>query len=248
MYPIIFAVGKLNIYTHGLFMAIGAIVGGLSIFYFAKKRKLRTDLIFDMCVYALLAGLIGSRILYVILYYNEFSSFKEIFFIWRGGLVSYGGIIGGLLISWLYLKIKKEPVLRWFDIGIIGLMIGWAFGRIGCLLNGDSYGIINFSKIAIWNRIPTQLFESIWSLIVVSLLAYFELKFKDKLRWADGIIFFAGLGLYSIGRFIIDFWRDEPATVSFLKTGQFGSLLVIIFTVLVISYLLRRGRRSNGSY
>lgn len=248
MYPILFSLGKIHVFTHGLFMALGGITGGLVIFFLAKKQHLKTDFILDLCFYALLAGIIGSRILYVILYYSDFSSFKEVFFIWNGGLVSYGGIIGGLTISWLFLKAKKEPVLKWFDIGIIGLMVGWAFGRIGCLLNGDSYGIISFSKIAIWDRIPTQIFESIWSLIIAFLFVFVGLKINNKMKLPDGVIFFVGLFMYAIGRFIIDFWRDEPTTIWFMKTGQFGSLLVLIFVILALSYLLKRERGSNGSF
>ncbi|AKM82596.1 MAG: prolipoprotein diacylglyceryl transferase, phosphatidylglycerol:prolipoprotein diacylglycerol transferase [Berkelbacteria bacterium GW2011_GWE1_39_12] len=247
MYPILFTIGKLSVYTHGLMMAVGGLFGGLAIFYMAKKQHLRTDFILDICVYALLAGLFGSRILYIILYFNEFSSFEEMLYIWHGGLVSYGGIAGGLLVSLLILKIKKEPVLKWFDIGIIGLMVGWAFGRVGCFLNGDSYGLWSISKLSIWGRIPTQLFESIWSLIASFLLFYFGLKIKEQKKLPDGIIFFGGLGLYSIGRFVIDFWRDEPVTVWFLKTGQIGSALVLIFAVLSISYLFGKERKPNGS-
>lgn len=247
MYPILFSVGRINIYTHGLMMAIGAAFGGLIIFFLAKKQGLKTNLILDLCVYAMFAGLIGSRILYVILYYNEFSSFKEMLYIWYGGLVSYGGIIGGLLIAWLFLKTKKEQVLEWFDVGIIGLMVGWAFGRIGCFLNGDSFGYLSYSWISIWGRIPTQLFESAWSLIVASLLTFVGLRFKEKLKLPNGVIFLSGLALYAIGRFTIDFWRDEPVTFWFLKTGQLGSVVVVVIAVLSILYLIKKVGRSNGS-
>jgi len=254
MYPILFSFGRLNVYSHGLMMAIGAIAGGLVIFYLAKRKNLETNFVLDLCVYTLLAGIIGSRILYVVLYFNQFQNFREVFFIWYGGLVSYGGIAGGFLFAYLYLKAKKQSILKWFDIGIIGLLIGWAFGRVGCLLNGDSFGLISQSKIAIWGRIPTQVFESMW-VIIAATLCYMGLGFKEKRQLPDGIIFISGLGLYALGRFVIDFYRDEPTIIWFLKGSQVGSLIIFILAILAILYLIKKNistkletRRPDGSF
>lgn len=247
MYPIIWHFGRLSIYTHGVMIALGAIAGGVILYLIARKQNYRTDFLFDIIVYSLFGGIIGAHILYVILYHNQFESFKEILFIWNGGLVSYGGIIGGFLVAWLFLYLKKENVLRWFDLGIIGLMIGWAFGRIGCLLNGDCVGIISAAKIAIWGRIPTQLFESIW-VAVVALICYLGLKIKNERQLPDGIIFLAGIGLYALGRFVIDFWREETLFIWFMKASQFGSLVLLILTIIAIIILIKKEKRSNGGY
>lgn len=246
MYPIALHISRLNIYTHGVLIAIGAIVAGLALYKIAKKQNYRTDFIFDLIVFSLFGGIIGSRILYIILYHNQFASFKEMLYIWNGGLVSFGGIIGGLAVAYFLLRSKKESFVKWFDLGIIALMIGWAFGRIGCLLNGDSYGIISLSKINIWGRIPTQLFESIWSLLI-AVLCYLTLRFQEKWRLPDGVIFLEGIGLYSLGRFVVDFWRDEPEVFWFLKAGQIGSLVILIISIVVILILIKTGRSSNGS-
>lgn len=231
MYPILFSIGRINVYTHGLLIAVGAAIGGVLIYSLAKKENLKTALIFDMIVYSLLAGLVGSRLLYVILYHDQFASVKEMFFIWYGGLVSYGGIIGGILAAALFIKIKKESVSRWFDIGIMGLLVGWAFGRVGCLLAGDSLGIASDAKIAIWGRIPTQLFESVWVLLS-AVICYLVYRNKNKWSLPNGIVFFFGVALYSLGRFLIDFFRAEEKVFTFLKAGQIGS--IVIFTLAII--------------
>ena len=247
MYPILFSLGRLNVYSHGLMMAIGAVAGGLVIFYLAKRKGLKTNFILDLCVFTLLAGIIGSRILYVILYFDQFQRFREVFFIWYGGLVSYGGIAGGFLVAFLYLKAKKEPVLKWFDVGMIGLLIGWAFGRVGCLLNGDSFGLISQSKIAIWGRMPTQIFESIWVIIAAG-LCYVGLGFKAKKHLPDGIIFISGIGLYALGRLAVDFYRDEPTIIWFLKGSQLGSLIIFILAILAIFYLIKHRKENHASF
>ena len=71
MYPILAHIGRLNIYTHGVMIAVGAIAGGLAIYYIAKNEGYRSDIVFDLIVYLLFGGIIGSRILYIILYINS---------------------------------------------------------------------------------------------------------------------------------------------------------------------------------
>lgn len=242
MYPILFSIGRVHIYSHGLLMVIGALVGGILIFYLARQENLRRDFLFDLLVYGLLAGLLGARIAYVIVYFHQFTSFQDMFFIWDGGLISYGGMLGGLLLAYWFLKTKKENIWRWFDLGVIGLLAGWAFGRIGCLLNGDSYGIISSSHLAIWGRIPTQLFESIYCIILAATL-YLIYRKKDELNLPDGFIFLKGIGAYALGRFIIDFWRDEEIFAFHLKAGQLSSLVIFILVMIIVYRLM--GDRIN---
>lgn len=111
MYPILFSIGKVHIYNHGLFMVIGATLGGLLVWRMAKIKAYNTSFLFDILVYGFIGGLIGARVLYVILYFNQFASTKEMFFVWYGGLVSYGGMLGGLLIAYLILKKKQRKYL-----------------------------------------------------------------------------------------------------------------------------------------
>lgn len=238
MYPILFSIGRVHIYNHGLLMVLGALIGGLVVFRLAKSKNYKTDFLFDLFIYSFVAGLIGARFLYVILYFNQFASVKEMFFVWYGGLVSYGGMLGGALLAYLILKTRKENIYKWFDIGIIGVLLGWAIGRIGCLLNGDSYGVLSSSKIAIWGRIPTQLFESIGSLIV-AIIIYFLLKNKGRLKLADGVLFWLGLAGYTIVRFLVDFFRDEAIFAWHLKAGQLGSLIILVISSIMIYRLVK---------
>ena len=131
---------------------------------------------------------------------------------------------------------------KWFDIGIIGLFVGWAFGRIGCLLNGDSLGILSKSKIAIWGHLPTQIFESLWS-VMIAILCFWLLRKKADLKLPDGIIFWIGMGSYGLGRFIIDFFIDENKIFFFLKPGQIGSLVILIIAIIVIYFTMKAERK-----
>ncbi len=246
MYPIIFSIGRVNVYTHGLLMVLGVTLGGLAIYFLARKEKYDTSFLFDLLIYAFLGGLIGARMFYVIIYFHQFGTIKEALFIWYGGLVSFGGILGGLLTAYFILKTKRENIYQWFDIGAIGLMLGWAIGRIGCLLNGDSFGIINASKIAIWGRIPTQLFESAWTLLVAVGL-YFIFRRKKQYNLPAGVIFFLGLAGYALGRFAIDFYRDETIFFLNLKAGQIGSIILIIFSAFMVYRIIVKRKELKWS-
>lgn len=239
MYPILISIGRIHIYTHGVMIVLGIILGSLVLYLLARKKGYKTGFLFDTIIYSIFGGLIGARLAYVIFYYNQFANFKEIFFIWYGGLISYGGIIGGLMVAWLILHFKKKNISAWFDIAIIGLMVGWAIGRIGCLLAGDSLGIVSASKLAIWGRLPTQLFESIWALIVVA-LCYWLIKQKENWGLPSGFIFWTGIAGYAIGRFAIDFFRDEQVIFWVLKAGQLFSLLVFLVAIFIIGMTIKR--------
>src|SRR3989344_3914018 len=131
MYPILFHLGSVNFYTHGLMIALGAVLGGAIIFYLAKKEDLSRKYLLDTLIYSLFVGIIVARIAYLIFYYYQFSSWKDMFLIWYGGLVSFGGFVGGFLAAALILKKRHENVLRWFDLGIVGVLAGWAIGKVG---------------------------------------------------------------------------------------------------------------------
>lgn len=236
MYPIIFGWGKVKIYTHGLMIASGAVLGGALIFYLARKKQLQFKFLFDTLVYSFFAGIIGARIFYIILYYYQFDNWKEMFYLWQGGLVSFGGIIFGFLTAGLILKKHHQNILRWFDLGLAGLFLGWAVGRIGCLLSGDIPGMFSASKIALWGQIPVALFESIWTFLLSLLLTYLLVKKEELIsRFGDGFLFWGGLWAYFVGRLVIDFFRDERIFWIF-RSSQIGSL-IFIFVISVILYL-----------
>lgn len=245
MYPIIWHLGKINIYTHGLMIAAGATIGGLLIYYLAKRENLNTRFLFDLLVYSLFAGIIGARIVYVIFYYYQFSNWKEMFFIWHGGLVSFGGLLFGFLAAWLILKKRHEPVLKWFDIGIIGLLVAWVIGRVGCFLNGDIPGIQSNSKITIWGQVPVSLIEAGWSFMVAMLLfslLIWQKNFLDKFK--DGFLFFIGLGSYFLGRAVIDIFRQDRVLFLSIKTGQLTSMIILLLIILVLIFhfqVLKKG-------
>ena len=95
----------------------------------------------NFAAYALLAGVVGARIMHVL---HNWSSYKEnpkdIFAIWSGGLEFLGGLVLAMVVMFIYFKSKKLPILKFLDILAPATMLGLAFGRVGCLLNGCCFG------------------------------------------------------------------------------------------------------------
>lgn len=170
------------------------------------------------------------------------------------GFVVYGGIIGGIAAGLVYCRIKKINFLKHLDLFVPSLALAQGFGRIGCLLAGCCYGEeahgwfgITFhhsdnapNDVAL---VPTQIMESMFSFglcLVLILLA----KRINK----DGLVAAAYLILYSLGRFVIEFYRGDiiRGQIGLLSTSQFIALMVVIATSLVL-FLSRYQNRLTGN-
>jgi phosphatidylglycerol:prolipoprotein diacylglycerol transferase len=97
--------------------------------------------IINVALYCLVGGVVGARLFFVVHYFGEFRAQPvQVFHVWRGGLEFLGGVILAIVAILFYLLYHKLPIRRYFDILAVGLMLGLAFGRIGCFLYGDCYG------------------------------------------------------------------------------------------------------------
>jgi phosphatidylglycerol:prolipoprotein diacylglycerol transferase len=131
---------NLPIYAYGVMLGLSLVVGWYLSLPLAEKDGLPKETMANCYVVTALAALVGSRILYVITNPDEFRSFSELFALRNGGLVAYGGFIGGLLGSWAYLAPKKIRLLAWADDAVPSLASGLLVTRIGCYLFGCDFG------------------------------------------------------------------------------------------------------------
>jgi phosphatidylglycerol---prolipoprotein diacylglyceryl transferase len=158
MHPVLLHLGKLPIFTYGFFMAIGFITG----IFLAKKEAGRVgvngDLIMDLSFYIILSALIGSRLFYVFTAPQAFRANPlEVFKIWNGGLVFYGGFILAMITALVYIKFKKLKTWQVTDILVVVLPLGQFFGRLGCFSAGCCYGKICDLPWAVVFRNPLSL-------------------------------------------------------------------------------------------
>lgn len=141
MKPILFYLGSFPIYAYGFMICLGFLAGLLVAQSRFHKEGLKAELAFDFVLLALVSGLVGARLFFVIQYPQYFQSFKDIFMLSRGGLVFYGGLLLCIPTMAFYCRYKKLPMLKIFDILAMAVIIGLSFARIGCFYNGCCYGL-----------------------------------------------------------------------------------------------------------
>jgi phosphatidylglycerol:prolipoprotein diacylglycerol transferase len=135
-----FTQGNIPIYSYGVMLGLSLVVGWYLTLWLADKDGLPKETMANCYVVTALAAIVGSRVLYVLTNMDEFNSFGDFFAFRRGGLVAYGGFLGGYLGSWGYLKLKKIPLMPWADVAVPSLASGLAITRIGCYLFGCDFG------------------------------------------------------------------------------------------------------------
>jgi phosphatidylglycerol:prolipoprotein diacylglycerol transferase len=143
MYPELFKIPFINLPlpSYGLMMVIGFLAAVFVMRRLSRDITSNPQFITNASLYALIAGVAGARIFYVVHYFDRFrANLLSVFAVWHGGLEFLGGVILAIVVLLFYLKLHKLSIRCYFDILAIGLMLGLAFGRIGCFLKGDCFG------------------------------------------------------------------------------------------------------------
>lgn len=246
-------IGPVTIYGYGLMIAIGVIAAYLVGEYRAKKQGLNPDELFYLTITCLTGGIIGAKLLFYIVEIKSIIENPRLLLDIKNGFVVYGGIIGGIFSGYLYTKIRKLSFLRYFDLVMPSIALAQAFGRIGCAFAGCCYGretdgwchiIYEGSKFAPNGvaLIPTQFISSGLNFIHFFLLVYLAKKVK-----ASGQVAGLYLVFYSIGRFFLEFLRNDPrGSVKVLSTSQFISLFILAAGLGVFFFCGYLGRKQRS--
>src|SRR3989338_7511430 len=201
--------GPVAIQPWGIMVALGFLAATYIAVKEAKRKKEDTNKIYDLVFYILLSGIIGARIAYLIEYWEEISSFIDVFKIWEGGLSFIGGLIGALIAVFAYVKLKKLNFWKTADIFATALALGHAIGRIGCYLTGLHIGKLTTVPWAVMVNNELRHQTALYDLVAESANFLILWKLRTK-KTFDGILILLYLMLYSIERFIIDFFRVDP--------------------------------------
>lgn len=234
MKEILFSIGPIKIYSYGFMIAIGVISAILLASYRMKKRNMNNDVIYSIAIIALIFGFIGSKLLYILVEFKQFL-YDPWGAISGNGFVIYGGIIGGVASAMVYCKIKKLDFMEYFDLCVPSVSLAQGFGRIGCFMAGCCYGrpTDSFLGITFHNSsfapngvplLPTQLFSAAGDFLITAVVLLYSKRSPEKGK-VSGLY----LILYSIGRFIIEFFRnDYRGTIWIFSTSQFISIFILI--------------------
>lgn len=240
MHRILFQVGSLTVYTYGVCIALGLIAAVTLAFYRSQKFGLNSDLMFNGSIIGFIFGMIGAKLLYIIVEWDSYMKDPSLFLNIGSGFVAYGGIILGIIAFLLYFKIKKTAVLEYAEIAIPAVSLGQAFGRVGCLMAGCCYG--KPAPQGAWYGLtfpagseapagiplyPVQIMCVVLNVLLCLFLIY--VNYKEKFAGAAISLYMI---LYAFGRFLIEFLRNDPrGAVGPLSTSQFISIFVFIIGV-----------------
>jgi len=253
MYPRLLQLGPITVYTYGVLLAAAYLLGLKLAMVRAKARGLDANRILDLGIYIIISALIGAKLL---LFVTDFRTFttdpRELLTLARSGGVFYGGLILAVIVALWYIRRIGLPLWTTCDVFAPGIALGHVVGRFGCLFAGCCYGKPTTLPWGITFRDPfaaanvgtplgvplhpTQLYEAGAELIILFILLWSERKGRPF----AGRTFWLYILLYSISRFIIEFYRgDERGMVGVLSTSQFISLLLAPLAVVMLVYLSR---------
>jgi phosphatidylglycerol---prolipoprotein diacylglyceryl transferase len=218
MDPICFHVGDRPIYWYGVMMALAFLAGIWHWNWLGRRTGRDVSLAGDLAFWLMLGGILGARVAYVISNFDYYRAApQEIIRIDQGGLIFYGGFIGGLLTFFAFAKWRKIPALDLADFTLTALPLGHALGRVGCFLNGCCGGCPAPHPSLLTGGLahyPVQLYEAFLNLGVYALLTWFYLQ---RRRGRAGSVVALYLMTYPVGRFLLEFIRGDAR----MRVGAF---------------------------
>lgn len=245
-------IGPFTVYGYGFMIAMGILAAYLVAEYRARKLRLAYEHVFYLVIACVLGGFIWAKVLFWITEWKEIVADPHfLLHTMSDGFVVYGGIIGGIFSGYLYCRVRKLDFLEFFDLVMPSVALAQGFGRIGCFLAGCCYGQETESALSITFRnsdfapnnialIPTQIYSSI-----LDFLHFFVLLYIAKHKKAGGQVAACYLIFYSIGRFVLEFFRGDIArgSVGILSTSQFISIFTYHFGVILLVWVIWKSMR-----
>lgn len=254
MHPTLIKLGPLVIRSYGTLVAIGFLVGTWFGLRLARKRGISADLMLDLVTLTLVSAVVGARLLFVAINWEDFSSnWLAIFKVWDGGLVFYGGFILAFVVAVLYVKKCKANVWETADIFGPGIALATSIGRWGCFCAGCCWGkptnawwgitFTNPQAITpfLYKKLhPTQIYHSLANFLIF----LFLWKIFGRKKF-NGEVFCLYIILYAAGRFIIEFFRgDNPEILFHLHISQLIALILIPIAIAMLWKLSRHFRQT----
>jgi phosphatidylglycerol:prolipoprotein diacylglycerol transferase len=254
--------GPFTLHTYGVLLAVAFLTGLYVAARQARKAGLEANRVADLGVYVLIAGLLGAKLLLLVVDYSHYRAHPDdLLSIFQSGGVFYGGLLGALPVAWWYARRHNLPGWATADCLAPGVVIGQSIGRLGCFAAGCCFGRtcsaawgVTF-RDAYANRYvgtpldvalhPTQLYEALFTLLIFFVL----LRVADRKKF-HGQVVVVYLVLYAVGRFVVEFYRGDASRgtvlAGALSTSQFIALLMLLAAAAMTPYLLKRQKVASA--
>lgn len=263
---IAFSLFGIDVNWYGLIITCGMILAVLYALWHAKHEGVKSDHIIDLALALIFCGVIGARLYYVIMEFDQYlvsggtflqnlgGTLYNCIAIWNGGLAIYGGIIAGFLAAMVVARVKRIPFPVIADIAGPAVMVGQIIGRWGNFVNVEAYGAettlpwrmgvlysFNDGVSFVSEKFvhPTFIYESLWNLLGLILITYFYKKKKFH-----GQMFLSYMTWYGFGRMLIEGLRADSLYVGSIRISQLVGFVTFVVGAVLIIVNLRRVKRN----
>ncbi len=249
--PVMFRLGHFELRWYSLAIIVAIVAAVLISAHQGKKKGIATEDFYSLALWVVLGGIVGARLFHVIDHWEHYIN-NPAQILGFQGLAIWGALAGGGLAIIIYARVRHLPLGRLVDAIAPGLLAAQIIGRFGCIVNGDAYGGITsvpwaFIYVNPGSLIPGNLFgmpthpypvyEMLWNAIALLVLLRLDRRFRK-----DGMVFLSYLSLYSLGRFVLTFVRQENITLWGLQQAQVIAMLVVLVSVVAMVYLMAKQR------
>ena len=254
--PVVLRMGDFELRWYSIAIILAVVAAIVIAAREGKRKGLPKDFVYSMTPWVLIAGLAGARLFHVIDQWEYYAGNPlHIFQVQQGGLAIWGGLFAGGVAAIAYARMRHIPIGRLADAVVPALLIAQIIGRFGCIVNGDAYGgatslpwgfiythpsaLIPSSLFSLPTH-PYPVYEILWN--GATLLALLKLCHSFT---KDGLLLFSYLSLYSLGRFILTFVRQENAIFWQLQQAQVIAIATLVISAGVLIYLSRKRQGST---
>ena len=231
-------VAGIEIHWYGLIIAVGMALAVALACAREKRLGLPKDTALDLALAGIPGAIVCARLYYVLFSWQAYADAPiRALYIWEGGLAIYGGIIGGVLVGFIYARRKKLPFLKLADLAAPSIALGQAVGRWGNFVNQEAFGDVAARE---WQRVfpisvlieadgqwhyATFFYESAWCLLIVLALLWAE---KKRHLRREGDVFTAYVFLYALERCLVEGLRTDSLYLGPLRVSQLLSLVALL--------------------
>lgn len=256
--PVIGRLGSLEFRWYGVLMMLGVFVGVIIFAAQLRRRGISVDHAWRIAVIAIPCGVIGARLVHVIENLGYYTQHPGKIFGWQlVGLAIYGVVGGGLIGLIAYCRWKKLPLLRVLDCTALAFPVGQIIGKFANIINGDTWGdptslpwgftyvnpdsFIPDALLGVPTH-PNPVYEQLWLLVVLGVLLFTVRRVKT-----DGVAILLYLGMYSLGRFFLSYFRVNKIIVFGLREAQIIALVIIVLAIPSALYLVHKERQRRAA-
>jgi phosphatidylglycerol:prolipoprotein diacylglycerol transferase len=252
------SLGPITLHSYGVLLAIAFLAGLWVASRQARRAGLDQGRVTDMAVWVLIAGLVGAKLLLVLLDWRSFGSNpRQLLSVFQSGGVFYGGLIGGALVAWWYARRHELPGWRTADVLAPAVVLGQAIGRLGCFAAGCCWGkvcslpwAVTFTDVYAARAVgtpmdtplhPSQLYESAAAFLIFAFLLWLAPR-----KSFHGQVTLLYVALYSAVRFALEFLRGDPDRGAWFGGVVSTSQLIAVVLLVAVALLLPRLKRTQG--